>query len=125
MLLSAASAVNESHVPANFMKPTQFRIFPQIVGLLLLAGGLPVRSAIITWAAPVNISGDADVSTTGILNYAETWGQNGATVNGVTFAYDTSKTGDANVGIAFGSTAGTDKSGEGTGGAPYSGLSAA
>ena len=116
--------MNERLATANFMKPTQFRIFPRIVGLFLLAGVLPVRAAVITWASPVNISGDADVSTSGILNYAETWGQNGAAVNGVTFAYVTSKTGDANVGIAFGSTAGIDKSGEGTGGVPYSGLSA-
>ena len=105
----------------------QVRICFQIAGLLLLAAGLPVRAAVITWATPVNITTDTDVDTNGILNYAETWGQNGATVNGVTFAYDTSKTGDANVGIAFGSTAGTDKSGEGVGGTgtPYAGLSTA
>jgi len=98
------------------MKPTQFRIFFRFAGLLLLPAALPVRAALITWATPVNITADTDVATNGLLIYAETWGQNGATVNGVPFAYDTSKTGDANVGIAFGSTAGIDKSGEGVGG---------
>jgi len=96
--------------------------------LVALAAVLPVRAAIITWVTPVNITADTDVATNGILNYAETWGQNGTTVNGVTFAYDTSKTGDVNVGIAFsGSPTGTDNHGEGVGsaGTAYAGLSAA
>jgi alpha-L-fucosidase len=111
----------------NIMSPiTARQMFP--LCLLLLAAGLPARAAVITWAAPVNIAADADVATNGIFNYAETWGKNGATVNGVPFAYDTSKTGDANIAIAFpGSPTGTDNHGEGVGaaGTPYASLSAA
>jgi len=95
---------------------------------MALASRLPVRAAVITWTTPVNITADTDVATNGILNYAETWGQNGATVNGVTFAYDTSKTGDVSVGMALpGSPTGADNHGEGVGGAgtPYASLSAA
>jgi len=89
---------------------------------------MPVRAAVITWVPPANIKTDTDVATNGIFIYAETWGSSGATVNGVTFAYDTSKTGDVNVGIALpGSPIGTDNHGEGVGGTgtPYAGLSAA
>lgn len=102
--------------------------FGRIVVLLMALVVMPVRAAVITWAQPANIKNDTDVATNGIFIYAETWGSSGATVNGVTFAYDTSKSGDVNVGIALpGSPTGTDNHGEGVGGTGtlYAGLSAA
>jgi glucuronoarabinoxylan endo-1,4-beta-xylanase len=71
-----------------------------IISQILFSGGLNVRAAAITWSPPANITGDNDVSTLGTQLYAETWGA-GTTVNGVTFANDGSKTGDAKVAIAF------------------------
>ena len=63
-----------------------------ILSVALALALLPaVRSdaAIISWGTPTLISADADVSTTGTLLYAFTFGDTGvpsATVNGVTFA---------------------------------------
>ena len=89
----------------------------QIISLFLLAGTLNVRAAAITWGAAVNIgaAGARDVSTNGYGIYAETWGNSGTTLNGVSFIQDTSQTGDGNVAIAY-AAGGVDKHGEGTGG---------
>jgi hypothetical protein len=94
----------------------------QFISLLLLAGALNVRSAAITWGAAANIgaAGAGDVSAAGAGAYAETWGNSGTTINGVTFTQDTAQTGDGNVTIAY-TVGGVDKHGEGTGGSgtPY------
>ena len=84
--------------------------------LLLLAGTLHIRAQ-ITWGPAVNIgvAGASDVSTNGFGIYAETWGNSGTTLNGVTFIQDASQTGDGNVTIAY-AAGGVDKHGEGTGG---------
>ena len=64
----------------------------QILAATLALALLPAmrsNAALITWATPTLISGDTDVSTTGSLLYAFTFGDTGvasATVNGVTFA---------------------------------------
>ncbi|PTX98290.1 hypothetical protein DB345_05495 [Spartobacteria bacterium LR76] len=58
-----------------------------ILGSLLSA---PSGWSQMTWSAPVSISGDSDVSTTGLLTYAYVFGGTGSvtsqTVNGVTFS---------------------------------------
>ena len=96
-----------------------------IISQILYSGGSKVQAASITWAAPVNITGDTDVSTVGTPLYAETWGAS-TTVNGVTFAFDSSKTGDANVTIAFPASGGVNSTVVGGGtSAPYSQLSTA
>jgi glucuronoarabinoxylan endo-1,4-beta-xylanase len=94
-----------------------------IIGLLFFAGAWNVRAAAVSWSAPVNIHNDSDVSTFGTRIYAETWGT-GASVNGVTFDTDTSKTGSANVAIAF-SSAGVTASAVGASAAPFTNLSTA
>jgi hypothetical protein len=58
------------------------------IAISALAGTNPSYAGVITWASPANISGDADVSTTGTLVGAVHIGDLGivaATVNGVTF----------------------------------------
>ena len=96
-----------------------------IISQILYSGGSKVQAASITWAAPVNITGDTDVSTVGTPLYAETWGAS-TTVNGVTFAFDGSKTGDANVTITFPASGGISSTVAGGGtSAPYSQLSTA
>jgi glucuronoarabinoxylan endo-1,4-beta-xylanase len=89
---------------------------------LLLAAALDGHAAAIAWNMPQNITGDSDVATNGKFLYAEDWGA-AATVNGVNFAFDSSATGDANVGISFPATAGRSTTATGTGGTPYSGIS--
>jgi len=108
------------------MKLTTFTaIRCAIISQILYSGGSNVQAAAITWAAPVNITGDTDVSTVGTLLYAETWGA-GTTVNGVTFTFNSSKTGDANVTIALPASGGVSSTAVGGGtSAPYSQLSTA
>jgi len=96
-----------------------------IISQILYLGGSKVHAAAITWVAPVNITGDTDVSTLGTRLYAETWGA-GTTVNGVSFTSDSSKTGDGNVTIAFPASGGVSSTVVGGGSsAPYSQLSTA
>ncbi|HYE18711.1 MAG TPA: hypothetical protein VEA69_09720 [Tepidisphaeraceae bacterium] len=52
----------------------------------MVLSAAPASAATVTWGAPTNISGDADVSTAGTLLGAFNVGSAGdATVNGVTF----------------------------------------
>ena len=96
-----------------------------ILGAALLAGGLvlcavPVRAAGITWRAPVTISADTDVSTSGTLVSAVAVnGGSAVTINGVTF-----ETGTGSFTIASTPGALSTYGAFGTANAPYSDLSA-
>jgi autotransporter-associated beta strand protein len=59
------------------------------VPLALSATG---SAAPITWAAPVTIAGDTDVSTSGTFKFAYNWANSTRTVNGVTFTGTSSTT---------------------------------
>jgi hypothetical protein len=87
-----------------------------LLSLLFWTGALNVRAQ-ITWAPPANITGPTDVSTSGNLVYAWTWGA-AATNNGVVFAATTSQTtvGGALV-VAFPATTGQSSTTFGTGAA--------
>ncbi|MDD5672792.1 MAG: Ig-like domain-containing protein [Chitinivibrionales bacterium] len=53
--------------------------------ITVTASAPPPPGGSITWGAPMNISGDADVSTAGTLVYAYNWSGINQTINGVTF----------------------------------------
>ena len=58
------------------------------LGFLLGALGLVsgnLQAATITWGPATNVINDSDVSTNGVLQYAEHWGGTDGTVNGVAF----------------------------------------
>jgi glucuronoarabinoxylan endo-1,4-beta-xylanase len=96
--------------------------FP-VLTLLLSAVVWSTQAASINWVSVGNITSDDDISASGTLLYAEDWSAATA-VNGVAFAYDNSKTGDANVGVAFSGSGGVSTSVfGGPGNAPYSTLS--
>ena len=100
------------------------RFAPFYILLALLAIARTAPAAAITWGTATDITSDSDVSTEGTLLYAEDWSA-AATVNGVSFAYDGSTTGDADVAINFPSPGGgtsTTSVGGGTS-EPYNGLS--
>lgn len=86
------------------MKPQKILFF----AVILLAGISLVPAATVSWSAPQGITGDSDVSTTGILVVAANFAGSATTINGVNFsAYSgtisgVSDTFDLNPGSVFG-----------------------
>ena len=82
--------------------------------------GLAARShaAPVTWAAPVTIAGDADVSTAGTPVFAYDWAGSAQTINGVAFTA-------ASSGATMGGFGGVHTTAFGSASAPFVNLSAA
>jgi len=109
-------------IPSNSCKQFILMRFVIIV-MLVLTMPLVASAASITWAAPVTIAGDTDVSTNGGLLYAYDESGAAAVVNTVSFAAGNSTTAlGANVTIS-GITGGGTYGGFGASGSPWSSLS--
>ena len=94
--------------------------------LFFLAAASSGFSAVIIWGTPTTISGDADVSTAGVGNYAYFEGGAGAnlSINGVTFTNEGGITNWGNVTFSGSGTFTYATNGLGNNVVPFAGLSA-
>jgi len=71
-----------------FTREMKAKMKRRALGFLLGVVGLMsgnLQAAPITWGPATNVANDSDVSTNGVLQYAEHWGGADGTVNGVAF----------------------------------------
>lgn len=95
MINEILSRITSNSHRRNRMKTATLAAGFLSASLVMLGAAVPTDAAVVNWATPVTISGDADVMTGGTFKFAYDWQNSTQTVNGVIF---TGTTGMASVG---------------------------